>query len=400
MSHRRIMEYLPREFASMEHAKDPVYTYHVSGRQKKRLRILAAMVERGFLEQHIRRFESLGISVCSISVGIMANLEWLSENPQIHGKTCVVQILDGRNLFSILFVKGDYYYFTNTRIFGDRGTPAFGSEISLAVSVIKQFLQIHAHEESITHVYLSGGFQKEDLVICQESVGRMEGIPEIAMLNWDNVFLTKVSGASVFQNQKDLLYQYRRSLEKARRIREIAFCFAPAAALAGLLAVTAAFQGMVWFYTSHRAGRLLEEEESFELMEQVVAYDRLAADCEILDSRLAAVEQGLERIRSYPVYTSRVRKRLDACSEDTVLVQMDQYDGSLGAVSVDVTAWNAADFAPFIDRLEMQTDLFASVSYEGFQYDRQEKVWKSRVVCYLTAPHGEGKTSGAEEVSP
>lgn len=400
MNHRRIMEYLPREFASMEHIKDPVYTYQVFRGPEKRIRILAAMVERGFLERHIRRFERLGISVCSVSVGILTNLKWLRENPQIHGKTCVIQILDGRNLFSILFVKGDYYYFTSARIFGDRGTPAFGSEIGLAVGMMNQVLQAQVHGESITHVYLSSGFQKEDLEICRESVCRMEGIPEILMLGWDEVFLTELSDVFLFRDRKNLLYQYRRNSKEMRRFRSMVFCFAPAAALICLLAVPAAFQGAVWFYMSERADRLMNEAGSAELVKQAAAYDRLAAESELLDSRLKTVEQEIKYIRSYPVYTSQVRKRLDTCGGDTVFVELDHYDGSLGAVSVNVTVWNAADLAPFIDRLEMQTDLFASVGYEGFQYDRRERVWRSRVVCYLTEPDLESRQSGGSEVSP
>lgn len=407
MSHRRIMEYLPREFASIDRGKTPVYTYHAFQEQTGKLRVLAAMAEQSFLEQHIRRLKGLGISVSAVSVGILVNVAWLSRLPQIQGKTCVVQILDGRNLSSILFVKGSYCYFTNTKAFGNRGTLDFGREIDLAVRVIRQFLEVQNSGEMISHVFLGAGFSLDDLKICQEIGGYTKNGTELLLLEQKDSCLLEMSAVlkkAGFGNQRNLLCQYRRSLEASRRCRELVHCLAPAGVLTGVLTMAAILQGIVWFSLSLQADKLMEQTDRLEVMEQAAAYDRLSAEYETINASLSAARQGLRQIHSYPVYTSDVRERLESCSREGMTIQMDHYDGDSGAVSVYVTAANAGDIAPYVDCLEQETEVFASVSYTGFQYDSEEQIWKSHIVCYLALPDDEaeeaesvGEAESAEE---
>lgn len=130
LPYRKMMNYLPHEFACAKPENDAMYTYDVLFREGEKYRVFAGKMERGFLRQHILRFQKLGIRISSASIGMMMNIKMIQRIPHLQDKTCVVQMADGLNLVSILLVQGRYYHFTSSRVFASQGSMAFGWEIA------------------------------------------------------------------------------------------------------------------------------------------------------------------------------------------------------------------------------------------------------------------------------
>lgn len=139
--------------------------------------VLATMIDRSFLEPHVERFQSMGIRLESIVMATMAEIQALNHLSYLKDKTCIIQMLDGMSLLNILYVDGQYYQFSRSRVFGERGTPAFGVECARTISNQQQFLKTQQIEEQVTHIYLGGEFEDEDLEVCRDSIFQMDGGP-------------------------------------------------------------------------------------------------------------------------------------------------------------------------------------------------------------------------------
>lgn len=89
MSHRKMMGYLPREFADVERMREPVYGYSVLGKGKPEpmLRMFGVMMEQKFLREHLERFGRLGINLVSVETELTAKLHLLGSLERLKGKT-------------------------------------------------------------------------------------------------------------------------------------------------------------------------------------------------------------------------------------------------------------------------------------------------------------------------
>ncbi|MDO5549739.1 MAG: hypothetical protein Q4F76_01080, partial [Lachnospiraceae bacterium] len=114
MSHRKMMEYLPREFSDVERLRNPVYSYQIlgPGRTIHRQRVLGVVMERSFLTEHVRRFHSMGIQLVSVETALAAELRLLHQLEGLKGKTCAVGLLDGVTRMNILWKDGTFIHFS------------------------------------------------------------------------------------------------------------------------------------------------------------------------------------------------------------------------------------------------------------------------------------------------
>jgi len=400
MSSKRLMEYLPREFTFAGNAGDSVYTYTILGRENGKNRVFAAMVEREFLECHIRRFLSLGIHVKAVSIGIMADIGLLCRAAYMRDETCAVQSLCDRNLVTMLFVKGQYYHSISTRMFGKRGTADFGMEAARAADSIRQFLYSWNHEEKLSHVYLGSGFGEEDLEICQKCLRLPDDGPEVLLLYPEekgmglwldkgvdrsifSFYFTELAGLTVPDGRGSLMYQLTHDSKKIRRREAVLRRILPAAALIAALSGVLSVEAVVWHRLADRVSGQLDYLENPRTMDRIAEYDRLAAENERLDARYSLIRKNLENIRSYPVYTSAVRQAIETCAKDKVAARIHSYDASKNEVIVEAEAADFTEFHQFVIRLEEHKEVFEKVGYDGFQYDEHTGIWASTIRCRL-----------------
>lgn len=409
MSHKKMMEYLPREFAEVERTKDPVYSYALMSKAGTMRHVLATMIDRSFLEPHMERFRAMGIRLESVVMATMAEILALNHLSYLRDKTCVIQTLDGMSLLNVLYVNGEYYQFSRSRVFGERGTMAFGVECARTISNQQQFLKTQQIEDVITHIYLGGEFEEEDIEVCKDSIFQMDGSLEVETVHEEadgrirfqaepggggfGHFATAIGGLLVSTDYSNLLYQYRRNPERMKRRREMIRLLAPLAAVFFLLGAVAAAQAFIWFSRVDTVNEQYQYLENPAVISMAAEYDQLAAENGMLDTRIGIIRKTQENLDSYPVYATDIKDAIQGCAAGVAVADITSFDASQGRVAVEASAGDADLIHQFVERLEARADLFGSVFYDGFNFDERSGSWKSSVVCYLAMPEQTGEVT-------
>lgn len=402
MSHKKMMEYLPREFASVERSREPVYSYLILSRAGAMCKVLATMVDRSFLEPHVQRFAELGIGLDGIVMATMAEIQAFNQLSYVRDKTCMIQMLDGMSLLNILYVKGEYYQFSRSRVFGERGSVTFGVECARAISNQQQFLKSQQVEEEITHIYLGGEFEDGDFEVCRDSIAQMDADLEVEKIyeepgsilrlmaepdcgRFEN-FVTMIGGLLIPKGRSNLLFQYNQNPEREKQRRDMILHLAPTVAALLVLGIVAAAQGFLWFSRAGEINEQLDYMGNPEVIMRVAEYDGLVAEQDILGTRLGIIQNTRENLDSYPLYTTHVKEAVQSCAAGFASVDIASYEAVTGTVSLEASSGDAERIHQFVDRLENRTDIFAGIYYDGFSYDERSNVWKASVACYLAAP--------------
>ena len=166
---RRMIE---REFADSR-TEQTVFAYHVlevlpGGKMQ---RILAVSAERGFLEHYLVLFEQAGVEITSVEPALSVFVKRFMASPDIQKKNCVVQILDGQEIISILFVKGIYLYSQRNRIFSEDDSDLLAKEAGAVVDRLLQFATSQHVEDPISTLYLCGQNQAGLKTVIEENGG-------------------------------------------------------------------------------------------------------------------------------------------------------------------------------------------------------------------------------------
>lgn len=411
MSHKKMLEYLPREFASVERSREPVYGYHQISREGALCKVLAVMVERSFLEPHVERFKEMGICLDGIVMAAMAKIQAFHHLGYLRDHTCIVQMLDGMSLLNVLYVKGKYQQFTRSRISGEQGTEALGAECAGVISSQQQFLNILQPGETITNVYLGGELEQGTFELCRESILQMDAGLCVQHIyeepggclrlrdgqengNFDN-FITLIGGLLVPKGRSNLLYQYNRNQAHLKQRSEVIRYLAPPMAAFLVFGMISAVQGFVWFSRADMVKQQLDDMGSPEFIGNVAEHDRLIADYEILERRIGVINKTVENLFSYPQYTTRIGRAVEECSAGLATVEITSFVAVEGTLALEASAGDAESIHQFVDRLENRSEIFSGIYYSGFSYEENSNTWKTAVVCYLV---GSGQPDG--EVGP
>ena len=175
MSHKKMMEYLPREFSDVDRMRDPVYGYGILGKGKSvpMMRMFGVMMERVFLKEHINRFQALGIRIASVETELTAKLHLLERLEHIQGKVCGVLLLDGVTLLSILWVNHSFLHFNRTRMAGGSKKEPVGEFCARGISSLVQFARAQRIADELQEIY-AGGMKEEEFSCCESALSHME----------------------------------------------------------------------------------------------------------------------------------------------------------------------------------------------------------------------------------
>lgn len=405
LPYRKMMNYLPHEFACAKPENDAMYTYDVLFREGEKYRVFAGKMERGFLRQHILRFQKLGIRISSASIGMMMNIKMIQRIPHLQDKTCVVQMADGLNLVSILLVQGRYYHFTSSRVFASQGSMAFGWEIARAVGAMRLFLYAQNIAEPITHVYFADGFREEELGIYRESICQVDGSIRAEMIygkqqelvrlacglgeETADYYFTAIAGLLAEKNRQNLIYQYNHNPRRLRSCRKQVRQTLPAAVLVLVLSGMVCYQVSETVRNMEILDRQLEVMDHTERMERMVRYDSLCRENDGLTDMIHVISATHKNLLSYPIYTTKIREAVNRCAAGLGTAEIVRYDSESGKLQVDVRVRNAASVYRLVDRLKAEEDTFADIDYSGFDLEEGSGEWYASLVCSLAPPKEE-----------
>lgn len=405
MPYKKMMEYLPREFADVERTKERVYGYVELSQEGKMRKVLATMVDRDFLESHVQRTKTLGFRLKAIVMATVSEIQTLNRMDYLKERTAIIQMLDGMSVLNILYVNGHYYQFSRNRIFGERGTPGFGVECARTISNQQQFLKTQQSEENVTHIYMGGEFEKEDFEVCRDSILQMDQELEVEEVYHDKAslihfpeesaagafgkFVTVIGGLLPVKDHSNLLYQYRHSPEQQAKRKALFRYLAPVAVVVMLLSLFSVYQAYTWFARVAVVNEQLDYMGNQEVISRVAEYDSLLADNEMLSRRLGVITKTQENLNSYPQYTSQVKQSIRECANGLAEVTIKGFEEELGTVEIEASAQDAERIHQFVYLLEERQDIFNEIFYDGFQFDDRSGTWKTSINCYLTAADGE-----------
>lgn len=369
---------------------------------RKRISVYAAAGQKEYLEKYQRVFQKVGIKpekllpsrICVEKV--LAHMKVLSDKP------CIVQVLDGARMTSVLWVDKAAVYTMRTNILGEYGSFQFGLEVSRAVSNLLQFYMTQENQQEIRNVYLSGITEK-DFLICEEAISQMVQEVEVERLEKDEAIIEhgnvqmsfgeylRLAGV-LFEQSSEINLLPSKKKEKDRKERSDFWKYAelPLILAVGCGAITAAL-----VFSNHLKQTVLEDVNAYVNdpvnIQKCEEVDTLEQENLLLSNRVEAVEYMNQVIASYPAMNSSVLEEIQRCAEGKAEVSVQSYLAREGLLTLDVTAAEADLCNQLVATLQ-ESGLFQKIDYTGYAYSEAEMTYHVNILCYLQ------ESAGKEEV--
>lgn len=166
---KEIIKIVQDELASVEQGNEEmIYDYSVLRKNYEDQpggEILCCSLEKKLLISYIDLFSSAGIKLTSVDISVNALMKLTQELPDLEHQTYIVSILDGNNVSSYLFEDNHYTFSNRSRLFSERGTNAFITEMSSNISQLIQFNKSKRSLYTIETAYFCGLEDEEEPII-------------------------------------------------------------------------------------------------------------------------------------------------------------------------------------------------------------------------------------------
>ncbi len=398
---RKIRELLPMEFGDVTDQKDPILDYMLESTDKNTVSVHAVMTDRSFIQGYLSLFKELGIKVSSVSVARTCRNKLLGTLKQVRGKVCVVHMIDGTSISSMLWVNGASVYATQRRVFCEAGTPQFGVELARLVNNIQQFAITQQIHEKIETVYLAG-VQGEEFEIYRQAMAETgtEGTCE------------QLQPEKHIRMPKGMEQEYSRYIAELGNMIRVKQDI-NLVALARKKTKNKESGPKVWkryvippliflLICGSAAGILLYQEyqkkKELRGIQDYINDPNNVALCDQADEiqrQIAEMSGKINQIRwvegcvlSYPYMNSSVVMQLQGYAQaQAVELEIQSYSAESGNLSVNAKAENVTLINQFIDMLEA-SGIFDDVQYSGYTYDAKTLMYTINVSCYLSENAG------------
>lgn len=386
-----IRKMVPREF-SENRTENTLFTYFTLAEVgNRKLKIFATAVEKGFLVSYINFFRQAGIEVTAIDSAIGCMVRLFMNAPEIQKKTCLVQVLDGREVVSILFVRGVYYYSQKNRLFTQDATEeSMSMELASINDRILQFASSQQIKEPINQFYLCGNRQnafqkglensqifKGDRVLSISRVAKKRGV--------DFVY---AAGFLLSQRKDNSFYkQLVREQEDVKRRRELMELILPSAAVLVVCLVITAFLGNRYFSGVEELRVHQQNMQDSGLVNDNARYELASTNVASLTAKEEQAKSIWQHLLSYPTINSSVLQVLNDCTEGTVTIEIRSFQRDSGILSIEASATDVRSINGFVANLQEQ-DIFEEVEYSGYTYTSGQNNYSIHVVCSMAEGAG------------
>lgn len=397
MKDAQIQNIMPKEFADMGNTENTVCDYMFLDEDKETgmQNLLGVMAEKTFIEIFVNLFEKLGIRLSGFGPGRDAEIRLMGFLPHMMEETCILQILNGMNVSSILWSRGQYLYASDTRIYSDRGTEGWGMEMARNTNAILQFYAGLKRPHPIEKIYI-GGFSGEEKAVYGE-YSRNYCSLEAEFLNGEGVVKADpqefseylVAVGSLVRGRKNInLYEqyWKTSPKRLERIRLLKRCAIPGAVLVCCLAVTAGML-VVKIKKQDRLDEVTAAMQEPSYQEKYRDSQALILEMDGLKHKLASVKNVSESLLSYPRVNGTVMDTIGSCGRGVVTSEVQSYVAETGALELYAVAAQVTDINVFIDNLKA-SGLFRAVEYSGYGFVENDQTYNINVVCYMASTAG------------
>ena len=173
MKKREIKDVVKHALSDIDSSyEDLLYDYSVLStrleNKRNKAEILCCGMERKLLASYVEVFEHAGIRLLSVDVSVNALLKLTQELNDFINKTYIVSVVDANNVSSYLFIDNHYVFSKRARLFSERGSHAFITEMISTVSQLMQFGKSN-YSHAVAYAYFCGLNEQENAVV-NESV--------------------------------------------------------------------------------------------------------------------------------------------------------------------------------------------------------------------------------------
>ena len=375
-----------------DHAGDAIADYGVVQSDKKQgVCLCCGSAEQEILQKVIDLCSEIQLPVKEISVPMEGYLKLLSQTRLYKNKTAIFLLFEENSVTSVLYKEGVCHYVTRSRIFSERGTLNFGTEIVRNISGMLQFYATTKAAAPITDVYYTG-CMPDDFEVSLEGIRNMNlqvqqmkiDVPFEA--KGDPQFWLSCIGAMMEDKTKaiNLLRVFREVHKEQQRIQDIDIMkqlIFPAASLAICLLLF----GSVMLWNAHTSGQI-RDINGWINDEQVQSEYQEASALKEESDRLAEaksqVEEMTANLDTYPDLTKKMISRIIDASGKDMEVHIKTMDAGTGTLTFDAVSKKVIDIPGYVLKLQ-KTGLFATVDYAGYTYEQQYKEYSLALSCVL-----------------
>lgn len=168
LKQNELMKVVQDELSNLDEGyEDIVYDYSVLQQEfkeegKQGGEILCCGVERKLLTSYVELFAAAEIELKGIDISVNALHKLTRELADLENKTYIVSVLDANNVSSYLFENNKYTFSNRTRLFSERGTQAFITEMNSSISQLIQFNKSKQSPYAIGTAYFCGVSETEE----------------------------------------------------------------------------------------------------------------------------------------------------------------------------------------------------------------------------------------------
>ena len=361
----------------MEEAfRSEIMDYAVVEAEKTGMSLCCGSVEETVLKQFREMLSALDIEAAEVSVPMEGYLRVLSNLEAYKEKTAIFLFFEEGGMTSVLTQDGQYRYSSKSRLFSERGTLDFGTEIIRSISGILQFevslegisgMNLAAHRlEPERGITLPDGARASDWMAC---VGAM---------------MAGVRG------QRDMnLKPVPEETESAAFAREFGRqMILPAAVFAVGLAAAGVLFG-IRVYRESKTADIREWMQSEEVQSGYQKVRALEAAEERIVNAVSSLRYTERNLATYPTVDSGVTDKIELAGGRDIEVTLQSYDKESGILNFEATSEEVINIPEYILKLQ-NTGLFYAVDYTGYVYD--DSYYRLTLSCMVQGVSVGGET--------
>lgn len=384
----------------MEEAfRSDIMDYSVMEAEKTGMSLCCASAEESVLKQFAEMLGGLDIGVSGVSVPMEGLLRVLAGEGAYRTKTAIFLFFEEGGMTSVLSQNGQCRYSTRSRLFSERGTLDFGTEIIRNISGILQFQTASKSGEAITDVYYAG-CSDTDFEVSLEGIAGMnlvahrlnpgQGVtmpPQAKAADWTACVGALMSGV---RGCRDInLKPAPEGAENAEALRGIwKQMILPAACLVLCLAVTGVLAGIRAF-REHQTDDIREWMQSEEVQSRYAQVRELEDERDRTANAVTSIGYTDENLATYPEVDTGVISRIETAGGRNIEITLQSYDKDSGLLYFEATSEEVINIPDYVLQLE-NTGLFYAVDYTGYVFE--ESNYRLTLSCLMEGVNTGGMT--------
>ena len=377
------------EHTIAESAAEGIVDYGITHADKKQgVTICCASVEEDICNRMMAMCEEIQLPVREMTVPMEGYLKGLSQLKAYANKTAIFLFFEDAGVTSILYKNGVYLYSTRSRIFSERGTLDFGTEIARNISGIIQFYATTKSDIPITDVYYAGCMD-DDFEVCLDGIHGMN--LQAGPLQADMIYEAQgdpedwlvCAGALVEDKVKQVnLYQKWRKSSGEVKVETgniVKHLIPPAISLVvclGLFAGVSFWNSLVNMKINDAYSWINDSQ----IQKQYQKANETKKESERLADSKDQVEQMKQNLATYPDLDADTIAKIVDVGGSAMSVEIESMDAETGLLTFHAVSREVIDIPGYVSKLT-QTGLFSNVDYSGYQY--QDGEYSLNLSCVL-----------------